>query len=211
VCAVSPKDIGEALAACDPTPDVLELESLSLEGVFQDIFRVATALDAVDAAKSELFRQWAIMKQVRARVAPLRRRRVAVVDWLDPLMFAGNWVPELVSAAGGESGLVERGKPSRWGTWDELRDYAPEAIVLAPCGIELTQTLDEWRRLATEHDLQDVPAVASRRIFAADGHSFFNRPGPRLVYSAALLARAIHPEVPALPEALESAMAPVAA
>jgi iron complex transport system substrate-binding protein len=206
VCAVSPKDLEKGLADCDPRPPVLTLESQSLENVFQDIFLIGKATGTEDEAKAELFHQWGLVKQVRSRVRDLPRRRAAVLDWIHPLMFAGNWIPELVSVAGGHYDLVDAASPSRWGRWDELRKAAPDTIVLAACGRDAKTTAAEWSEVLAQQDLGDVPAVRNQRVFAADGHNFFNRPGPRLVFSAALLARAIHPEVPPLPPALESGL-----
>ncbi len=205
VCAVSPKDLEAGLAQCDPKPDVFELRSLNLEDVFQDAYRLGKATDRVQEAEASLLRQWTLMKQVRKRVADLPRRSIAVVDWVDPVMFSGHWVPELVAAAGGDYGLVNAGEPSRWGSWDEVRDLDPDAILLSPCGRDVSMTRDEWADAVSEHDLDDVAAVREGRVFAADGHSYFNRPGPRLVYSAAILARVLHPEVPTLPPRLEEA------
>lgn len=207
VCAVSPKDLEAGLAECDPKPAVFELQSQNLEDVFQDTYRLGKATDTVPEAEATLLRQWTLMKQVRKRVADLPERTVAVLDWVDPVMFAGHWIPELVDAAGGSYDLVASGEPSRWGSWDELRDIDPDAILLAPCGRAIPLTRDEWAEAVVDHDLDNLTAVDDGRVFAADGHSYFNRPGPRLVYSAAILARVLHPEVPALPPRLEEAFA----
>lgn len=207
VCAVSPKDLEAGLARCDPKPKVFELSSQNLEDVFQDTYRLGKATDTVHEAEATLLRQWTLMKQVRKRVGDLPERTVAVVDWVDPVMFAGHWMPELVDAAGGSYGLVDAGEPSRWGSWDEVRDVDPDAILLAPCGRDVSMTRGEWADAVDEHGLDGLAAVREGRVFAADGHSYFNRPGPRLVYSAAILARVLHPEVPALPPRLEEAFA----
>lgn len=205
VCAVSPKDLEDGLALCDPKPDLFEMRSLELEDVFQDTYRLGKATGTVQEAEATLLRQWALLKQVRKRVADLPRRRVAVIDWVDPVMFAGHWVPDLVAAAGGRQELTQAGEPSRWGSWDEVRELDPDAILLAPCGRDVAMTRDEWASAVDEHGLDDLAAVREGRVFAADGHSYFNRPGPRLVYSAAILARVLHPEVPELPSRLEEA------
>ena len=114
--------------------------------------------------------------------------------------------------AGGEYTLVPKGSPSRWGSWEELEEYEADVIVAAPCGRSLAQAREELAKVVASDAMDDLPAVQLGRVFAADGNRFFNRPGPRLIYSAAVLARALHGDrVPPLPEAIESGLAHVVA
>ena len=204
VCAVTPKDLEASLRKLERKPKVVALDAQSLEGVFNDIRLVGQALGRGEEAKLLLFRQWRLTKEIRQRVRGLEPRRAAVLDWIDPLMFAGNWIPELCAIAGATYGLVPAGKPSRWGAWEELEEYEPDVILAAPCGRDATTTARELGEALTSEVPGDLAAIDEGRVWVADGHEFFNRPGPRLIYSAALMARAFHPEaVPPLPEALE--------
>jgi iron complex transport system substrate-binding protein len=119
-------------------------------------------------------------------------------------MFAGNWMPELAAMAGGRYELVKPGHPSRWGSWDELEDAEPDVVVVAACGRSVEQSRAELGQGLARFAPGDLQALDAGRIFLVDGNHYFNRPGPRLIYGAALLARAFHGSaVPALPAALE--------
>ena len=204
ICAVTPADLEESLRKLNVKPKVVALDAQSLEGVLNDIRLVGDALDRREEAKLLLFRQWRLTKEIRQQVRGLDPPRAAVLDWIDPLMFAGNWIPELCAIAGASYGLVPPGKPSRWGAWEELEEYEPDVILAAPCGRDPRTTTRELAAAFKTEAPGDLRAVDAGRVWVADGHEFFNRPGPRLIYSAALMARAFHPEaVPPLPESLE--------
>lgn len=204
VCAVTPKDLEAGLSLVAAKPRVMALDARSLEGVLADIRLLGETLGRPDEAKLLILKQWRITKEIRAQVRDLEAPRVAVIDWVDPLMFAGNWIPELVGMANAEYSLVKAGSPSRWGSWEELEEYEPDVILVAPCGRDIEKTARELDRVLRNLPAGDLAAVDEGRVFIADGHQFFNRPGPRLIYSAALMARAFHSErVPALPAILE--------
>jgi iron complex transport system substrate-binding protein len=119
---------------------------------------------------------------------------VAVLDWTDPVMTAGHWVPELVEWAGGEYGLAERGAASRPREWVEIREYDPEALVVAPCGFDLDRTFANLGDLTGREGWADLSAVRDGRAYAMDGHHYLNRPGPRLADSLEHLAGLLHPD-----------------
>ncbi len=117
--------------------------------------------------------------------------RVAVLEWLDPLMAAGNWTPELVAYAGGENIFGEVGQHSPWLRWEELQAADPDVLVLSPCGFTLERTMMDLPLLQQHPAWQSLSAVSNRRVYAIDGNAYLNRSGPRLVESAELLARAL--------------------
>lgn len=209
VCAVTPEDLQPVLEALPRRPKVVALDGQSLEGVLGDIRTVATAVGRAEEGKLVLLRLWRLIKEIRRRVEGRDRPRVGMIDWLDPVMFAGNWVPELARIAGGQYTLVAEGKPSRWGSWDELEEYEADVVVAAPCGRGVEETRAEFDAILRRYARGDLPALDAGRVFAAEGHHLFNRPGPRLPYSAAVLARAFHPDLPPLPASLEAALVPV--
>lgn len=207
VCAVTPKDLASTLDRLGTPPQIVTLDAQSLEGGLADVRKLGQLLDRNEEAKVLLFRQWRLTKEIRQRVRDLNPPLVALVDWVDPLMFAGHWMPELAAIAGGRYELVAPGKPSRWGSWEELEEHEPEVIFCAPCGRGVQETRTELAQALRAARANDLPAVEAGRIFCADGNELFNRPGPRLIYSAALMARAFHPDqVPPLPESLERQM-----
>jgi iron complex transport system substrate-binding protein len=189
VCAVSLRDV--ETAACRWTDRRVRIVSLRpdcLADAYADIRRVALALQA-ETAGARLTAE--IERRLEAlTVQPVRRRRprVAFIEWVDPLMAGGNWMPELIEAAGGRNLFGVPGRPSNWMTWDEFIAADPEVIVVAPCGFGLQRCLEELPLLEAKPGWGEIEAVRKSRVYFADGNAYFNRPGPRLADSAEILA-----------------------
>lgn len=191
VCAVTPADLEEALATWVGTPPKLvSLAPDDLADVLGDLARVAEAAGVPERAPDAAARMTAGLAALPAAPAP--RPRMLAIEWIQPLMVAGNWVPELITAAGAKPLLADPGTHSHWITFDAIAAADPDIIALMPCGYQLAQTLPEARALLAEPRWQALRAVREGRVFAVDGHHLFNRPGPRLVESAAVLACLIH-------------------
>ena len=190
VCAVTPADLEEALCQWVGEPPVmLSLAPDNLSDVWGDLRRVGEAVDAAGDAEAEIGRLQAGLDAIRARGARRGwRPRVAAIEWIEPLMAAGNWVPELIDAAGGEALFAAPGQHSPWLDWEALAAADPDVIILMPCGYGIAQTLSEMGGLHGRPGWRDLAAVRAGRVFAVDGHHYFNRPGPRLVQSAEILA-----------------------
>ena len=195
VCAVSFKDVVDATRALLTKPaTIVSLKPTRLEDIFDDILRVAAAADR-HAAGVE------VTSQLRARIEALRTRaarvhsrpRVACIEWMAPLMAAGNWVPELIELGGGTYDQVPPGAHSPTLTWDDLVAYAPDVVIIMPCGFKLEQTRRELAQLTGHPEWQQLPAVRNQRVYAVDGNAYLNRPGPRIVDSAELVAGLIQP------------------
>jgi iron complex transport system substrate-binding protein len=118
---------------------------------------------------------------------------LACIEWLDPLMAAGNWVPELVELAGGRNLFGAAGEHSPWLDWSAVRAADPDVVVAMPCGFDLARTRREAVALERLPGWEALRAVRDGRVAAVDGHQYFNRPGPRLVESAEILAEILHP------------------
>jgi iron complex transport system substrate-binding protein len=131
---------------------------------------------------------------------PDQRPRVAAIEWLDPMMIAGNWMPELIEIAGGIGGLATAGEQSRYVGWEDVLAYDPEVIVLLPCGFDLERTVEEANSLASLAAWRRITAANQRRVYAVDGNAYFNRSGPRMVDSLEILAYLIHPELFGAPQ-----------
>jgi iron complex transport system substrate-binding protein len=198
VCAVSVKDVERALCEWlggEARPRVVALAPDSLADVWKDIARVADALGAPERGRALVDRLQARIAQVQRRVAGLPRPTVALLEWIDPPMAAGNWMPELCDLAGGECVIGEAGKHTPYLRWEELRAKDPEVIVVLPCGFDLARTRAEAKVLEAKPGWRDLRAVRAGRVFLADGNAYFNRPGPRLVESLEALAEMLHPGV----------------
>jgi iron complex transport system substrate-binding protein len=198
VCAVSLDDVEDALADWSPPkPRLIALSSRDLEDVFGDIERVAEALDAADRGRTLVAEMRRRMDAVRKRasVGTSPRPRVAAIEWLSPLMAAGNWIPEMVAMAGGENLFGETGMHSPWLSWEELKASSPDVMVLFPCGFSLERVRNEVGRLAALPGWETLSAVEAGRVYLAEGNQYFNRPGPRLVESLEALAQMLHPDL----------------
>ncbi len=195
VCAVSERDVEVAVKEwLDDQCEIVSLNPNRLEDVWADIIRVATALgnrrngeDVVAALRER-------MSEIQSRVAEREETpRVAVIEWIEPLMAGGNWMPELVEMAGGENLFGEAGKHSPWMELDQLRDADPDVVVVSPCGFDLQRTRDEMQPLIENPTWRALGAVGKGQVYLTDGHHFFNRPGPRLVESLEILTEVLHP------------------
>jgi iron complex transport system substrate-binding protein len=196
VCAVSLRDVEEAVCQIiGSQPRIVSLEPMKLADIWTDIRSVAVALGAPSRADELIDRLQARLDEIAARAACLpRKTRVASIEWIEPLMCAGNWVPELIEIAGGEEVLGQAGKHSPYMAWDQLREADPDAIVLLPCGFDIDRTRREMPPLVAHPGWRDLRAVRESRVFLTDGNAYFNRPGPRLVESAEIFAEMLHPE-----------------
>ena len=197
VCAVSEKDVESALADwLGNKPKIVSLSPNNLADVWQSIRNVADALGVISRGET-------LVQQLEARVQQIAKRAgsvsdgtltVACLEWLDPLMAAGNWVPELVACAGGVNLFGSVGQHSPWMTWEQLCERDPDIIVALPCGFDLAKTRSEMVGLRQHPQWKNLQAVRNHRVFVTDGNQFFNRPGPRLVESLEILAEIFHPQ-----------------
>jgi iron complex transport system substrate-binding protein len=195
VCAVSLKDVEAALArGLSCSPQVVPLNPNSLDDVWEDIRRVARALGIADRGE-------AVVEELKARMCAIsgralsrpERPRVACIEWIEPLMAAGNWVPELVEMAGGVNLFGEAGRHSPWMNWEQLVAADPEVIVVMPCGWDPARAEPEMHWLTARPEWAELRAVRASRVHLVDGNQYFNRPGPRLVESLEILAAILHP------------------
>ncbi|MBE9177638.1 cobalamin-binding protein [Oculatella sp. LEGE 06141] len=196
VCAVSLGDVEQAVATLTQgNPQVISLQPQVLADVWMDIDRVGKALGvAVDGAIASLQQRVDACIQKTAPLPEAERPTVACIEWVEPLMAAGNWIPELVDHAGGHSIFGVVGKHSPWLQWDDLAKADPDVIVFMPCGFDLNRTRDDALQLAKRPGWSSLKAVKTGRVYITDGNQYFNRPGPRLVDSLEILAEILHPE-----------------
>lgn len=197
VCAVSLSDVEHALQIQTGTnSQVIPLEPFALHDLWSDILRVGTACGYADHAHALIHSLQSRMAEIAAVAAQATHRpRVAAIEWLDPLMAAGNWVPELIEMAGGENLFGLAGQHSPWMTWDDLVKADPDIIVALPCGFDLARTRSEMHCLTGHPAWPNLSAVRNHRVYLCDGNQYMNRPGPRLVDSLQIFAEILHPEL----------------
>lgn len=195
VCAVPLEQVEQAAAEClHPDASIVALEPVSLAAVWSDLRKVAAALDAVGRGEvlvRELQRRMGVIEKDARKIG--ETPTVATIEWIEPLMVGGNWMPELVDMAGGKPVLAHHDRPSPVVDWEALRAEDPDVIIIIPCGFDLVRTRAEATALTRLPGWSSLKAVRNGRVALADGHQFFNRPGPRLVESLEILAEFIHP------------------
>ena len=197
VCAVSESDVEAAVAEWLGTrPRIVSLAPYALEDVFTDMQRVADSLGA-SARGVELVAQLrnrlvAIAGKARNAAEP---PTVATIEWIDPMMAAGNWMPTLVEMAGGTNLFGTAGEHSPWMKFDDLAAKDPDVILISPCGFNMDRAAKDLPVLTNQPKWQQLAAVRNRQVFMADGNQYFNRPGPRIAESLEILAEIVHPEL----------------
>ena len=192
VCAVSLRDVEAALArGLKGSPEIVSLQPNSMADIWDDFRRVARAVGIEKHGESVVA---GLEARLRGWSGPGPAPRVACIEWIEPLMAAGNWTPELIALAGGVNLFGEAGKHSPWMTWEELRAADPDIVVVAPCGFGLERTEQEMYWLTDRPEWRSLRAVESDRVYLADGNQYFNRPGPRVVETYEILVEMLHPD-----------------
>jgi iron complex transport system substrate-binding protein len=195
VCAVSLADVEKALSELVSTnPQVISLQPNVLSDLWTDIERVASIF-GVDPQP--------LLTQLQGRIDLFRQKnktldhrpKVAALEWVDPLMATGNWIPELIEIAGGQSLFGKTGEHSPYLDWDKLVEADPDCIIIMPCGFDLDRTRTESKVLAKNPAWDKLRAVQEGKVFVTDGNAYFNRPSPRLVDSTEILAEILHPDL----------------
>jgi len=197
VCAVSETELLSAVNDwLSDTVRVVTLRSERLDDIWTDIRRVADALGVPDRGPAVVADLTGRMAAVAARARALPDQpTVATVEWIDPLMAGGNWMPELVDMAGGRNLFGDAGAHSPWIAFEDFAAADPDVIVILPCGFSMADARRDMPALTGHDGWPNLTAVRNGRVFVADGHHFFNRPGPRIVESLEILAEMLHPEI----------------
>ncbi|MFJ7125606.1 cobalamin-binding protein [Streptomyces sp. NPDC098101] len=192
VCAVSYEAVSRAVRVLDGGPRVLSLEPRTLDDVLDCLVTVGELLGVRERAERRRANLLDRLAVVRRLTAGRTRPRVVAVEWLDPLWPAGHWVPEQIDAAGGEPLLAAPGEHTGPMAWEAVRAARPDVLLVLPCGFPPGRTLRERELLTSLPGWEDLPAVRAGAVWVLDGPAHFNRPGPRVVRGAEVLAHVLH-------------------
>ena len=186
VCAVSYDIVSIATKRLRSDPRVVSLEPLSLDDVFGTMIFLGDVTDHAEEARR-------VVAGLEARVAAIspagRRRETLVLEWTDPPMSAGHWIPQLVEIAGGTPILAHPGENSRRLEWEAIAAADPSAAIVSPCGFDLERTKLEVAALDRIAQWRSLRARKDGRVLAMDGNAYLSRPGPRLVDAAEIIAQ----------------------
>lgn len=185
VCAPSGNELTRALRELPGNPRVLRLTPQTLEQIYENILEVGEAIGRRPAAEALVAENRERTARVAHAVAGARRKRVAFLEWIEPVFCGGHWVPELITLAGGKDPLGKAGADSERVAWEEVLEIEPEVVIVAPCGYGLAQAVELAR---------DLPSVSNATVYAVDANAYFARPGPRVAEGVELLAHLFHPE-----------------
>ncbi|MEL0173895.1 MAG: cobalamin-binding protein [bacterium] len=193
VCAVSVSDVENALKNITGLSSrVISVEPNSVEDIFNDILTIAEILNVRKKGKELVESIKAKIDNTEKIVYQKSSPSVAAIEWIDPLMAAGNWVPQLIRVAGGKNLFGEAGKHSPWMKYNDLVEQDPEIIIVMPCGYDIKKSLIEIKTLESKKGWGSLKAVRNRNVYITDGNQFFNRPGPRIIESLEILLEIIH-------------------
>jgi len=200
VCAVSFSQLKDAVATWggDAGPDLMSLKPATFKEVLDGALRLGRKIGCATDAMRVIADGEMRLQRLRGllgidrRVDPESLPSVACIEWLDPLMTAAHWMPDVAEHAGARCVLSEKGEASPRIDFDDLRAQDPDAIAIMPCGFTVDQTVADLDRLTSRDGWRDLAAVQNDRVAVLDGDAYFNRPGPRLVRSCELLASVVH-------------------
>jgi len=200
VCALPSDQVSNALDYLGCRSDVLSLDPYTLDAVLDTIIAVGERAGVPERASALVRELRGRLAIIAAKVADRPRPRVAMVEWVDPPFTAGHWVPDLISAAGGDAVAARPGARSVQTTWQEFADAVPDVVIVAPCGFHLDGAIDQARAVGSH-----APGVP---VWAIDADGIIVRPGPRVVAGVEAIAAILHPE--AVPQPPAGAIARVA-
>ncbi|MBA2502497.1 MAG: cobalamin-binding protein [Pyrinomonadaceae bacterium] len=209
VCAVSYKTVKQAARIFETEVPIVSLEPNTIADIFANI-RTVGELAGRDAEAERVVNDLTVrLDRLATRLADVETRpRTLMLEWLEPPFAPGHWVPEQVALAGGDPSFGRTGQPSTTTTAKEIQTYAPETIVLIPCGYYKEDILRQLPTSTLPEGFSELPAVRSGNVWAVDATSYFSRPGPRVVRGAEILASILHPEIFGAPDEKDAVRVP---
>ena len=204
VCAPTFSQIQKAARILEGKVKVVSLEPHSIEDVFENIITVGEFAGRRKLAVSIIEKLKGEVADVSQKVRNMNKPSVVVIEWLDPVMIAAHWVPQMVDIAGGQTLLSQPFMKSKRVFWQEVLVANPDILILAPCGFDIERTKKEIELFTSKPAWQRLNAVKNKRVWFMDGDAYLTRSGPRLIDGIKIMAKIIHPEVfgtPSLQEA----------
>ena len=193
VCAVPRSAVEAAVCTMPAAARVVSLDPHTIDGMLDSVIATGEALHAAEHAQRLVAKLRERIDAVRVAVQGATRPRVLCLEWLDPIYRGGHWVPEQVAIAGGEDALGRPGETSTVVAWEDIVAYAPEVLVLMPCGFDQKAAAARLAEISKRPGWVELPAVREQHVYAVDGSAYFSRPGPRLIDGIELLAAIFHP------------------
>ena len=194
VCAPSGNETERAIAALERAPRVLTLAPRTLREIQENIRQLGEATGRLEVAQTLIESQLDRVATLARELDGASRRRVFFLEWTDPMFCGGHWVAEMIERAGGHDALARRGGDSVRVSWDQVGTWAPEVLIVSPCGAHLESAVHQTRELLEQSRWSEIPAVQAGEVYAVDASGYFARPGPRVFDGVEILAHILHPE-----------------
>ena len=196
VCAPSGNEVSKLLKSLSKKPQILWMTPRKLAEIAENVRELGQVTGRVNEAEELINKGRARLERVASKMRKLSARpRVFCLEWLDPVYCSGHWMPEMVRIAGGVDELSREGADSVRISWDDVLKWAPEVLIITPCGFNLDKVVEQAPQIYNYPGWADLPAVRQGRVFAVDANSYFARPGPRVIEGTELLAHLIHPRL----------------
>lgn len=195
VCAPSGNELTVALKLLELKPEIVWMSPHSLEDIFQNLRDLGGVTGRLNEAEQFIASARDRLQRIADTIKKAERRpRVFCLEWIDPYYCCGHWMPEMVELAGGHDALGRKGVDSVRIAWVDIAAWAPEILIISPCGFGTERAVEQARQLLQQPGWSDLPAVRNDQVFAVNANAYFARPGPRVVDGVELLAHLFHPE-----------------
>ena len=192
VCAISLKDVEECLRKfINKKPLLIDLKPNTFDDVLKDIDRVGEKLNKKVESRILVKNIKKEINKIKAKTSHSKITNVLCIEWIEPIMTAGNWVPQLVEFAGGKCVLAKSGKSSNFIKPENINFNEVDIVIFMPCGFDIKRSKEEISKANFDY----LSNLKNKKTFLVDGNKYFNRPGPDLLESTRILAEIIHPDI----------------
>lgn len=195
VCAVSLKDVQEATNKYICNAKIISLKPETLNDILNDIQTIGKSTNKEIEAKELIKNLKERTDYIRDKTKLAKKPKICVIEWIEPIMVAGNWVPDMIEIAGGINLIGQHGKHSKKIDLNEILNYQPDKIIIAPCGFKVYQTMNDIDFLTEKPEWNQLNAVKNNEVYIIDGNAYLNRPSQRIIDTLEILASIIHPEL----------------
>lgn len=196
VCAVSDGEVIEATKVLQKKPETISFDPHNIDDILKTIIKIGEITNTKDKAKELVDALQKRIYTVRDKLSNERDRpRVFCLEWLEPPFVAGHWVPEMIEIAGGTCGLSKIGEVSKKVSWCDIAEFAPNYMLIMPCGFDIQRTLDEIDKAISVNEWHQLPSTRKGHSYVLDANSYFSRPSPRIVDGIEIIAKIVHPDI----------------
>jgi len=202
VCAIGTSEIKRAARVLKNNVRTISLEPESIADIMDNIILIGSLTGREKEARRLVGKLQDRIRFITLTLNPSpiegegdMRKRILIIEWLDPIMIAGHWVPEMVEMAGGKNLLTKPHEMSRRIEWKDVLKADPDVLIIAPCGFDISRAKKEMIGIKRRTGFRGIRAVRENNCYFVDANAYLTRPGPRIVDGVEILAEIINPEI----------------